>query len=329
MAEVIGLGEVMVRLTPPGALRLEQTVSLDLDVGGAELNTLVGLRGLGVTTAWLSKLPDNPLGRTIATRARAAGVDTSHVIWTPEGRVGLYFLEQGAAPRAGQILYDRRDSAMSTIGPEEIDPAVFAGARVFHVSGITPALSPRCLDATFAAIAAARDAGCLVSFDPNYRARLWSLDAAGAVYRRILPQVDVLFATRDALRTFFGVAGADDETAARATLAAFANLKAVALTSREQAHAFRGTIGALVVSDGQTYRARDYDLEIVDRLGAGDAFAAGFLWGYLRDDPARGVAYGQALSALQHTIPGDFPRFTLEEVRELAEAGGGTMRLRR
>ncbi len=330
MAEVLGLGEVMIRLTPPGALRLEQATTLDLDVGGAELNTLVGLSHLGVATAWLSKLPDTPLGRLIASRARAAGVDTGPVIWTPEGRAGLYFIEQGAAPRAGQVLYDRRDSAMSTLGPEEIDPAPFAGARLFHVSGITPALGDRCRAATFAALEAARAAGCAVSFDPNYRSRLWSLDAARAVYAQILPQVDILFATREALDTFFGVGGADDEAAARAALAAFPGLKAVALTSREQAHAFRGTIGALAATRDQTYRARPYDLEIIDRLGAGDAFAAGFLWGFLRDDPARGVAYGQALAALQHTIPGDFPHFTLAEVAELAEATGpGAMRLRR
>ncbi len=196
---------------------------------------------------------------------------------------------------------------MSTLGPEEIDPAPFAGARLFHVSGITPALGDRCRAATFAALEAARAAGCAVSFDPNYRSRLWSLDAARAVYAQILPQVDILFATREALDTFFGVGGADDEAAARAALAAFPGLKAVALTSREQAHAFRGTIGALAATRDQTYRARPYDLEIIDRLGAGDAFAAGFLWGFLRDDPARGVAYGQALAALQHTIPGDFP----------------------
>lgn len=330
MAEVLGLGEVMIRLTPPGALRLEQTATLDLDVGGAELNTLVGLSRLGVATAWLSKLPDTPLGRLIASRARAAGVDTGPVIWTPEGRAGLYFVEQGAAPRAGQVLYDRRDSAISTLGPEEIDPARFAGARLFHVSGITPALGDRCREATLAAIGAARAAGCAVSFDPNYRSRLWSLDAARAVYARILPEVDVLFATREALDTFFGVTGADDEAAAQAALAASPNLQAVALTSREQSHAYRGTIGALAATRGRTYHARPYELEIVDRLGAGDAFAAGFLWGFLRDDPARGVAYGQALAALQHTIPGDFPYFTLAEVAELAEASGpGAMRLRR
>lgn len=326
--EVIGLGEVMIRLTPPGAARLEQAAMLEVDVGGAELNTLVGLSRLGVGTAWLSKLPEGPLGRLIAARARAEGVGTGALIWTAGGRVGLYFIEGGAAPRAGQVIYDRRDSAMSTLGADEIDPAVFTGARLFHVSGITPALSPSCLEATLAAIDAARAAGAAVSFDPNYRARLWSIEDARAAYARILPGVDILFATGEALRTFFDIDERDDEAAAGAALARF-DLRAVALTSREQAYAFRGTIGALAVAGGRTYHARTYELEIVDRLGGGDAFAAGFLHGYLAGDIERGVAWGQALAALQHTIPGDFPLFTRGEVEELLAAGGGTMRLRR
>jgi 2-dehydro-3-deoxygluconokinase len=329
MAEVVALGEAMIRLTPPGATRLEQARTLDLDVGGAELNALVGLSRLGVGTAWLSKLPDNPLGRSIAARARAEGVDVGPVIWTAAGRAGLYFVEAGAAPRAGQVIYDRRDSAMSRLRADELDPARFAGARVFHVSGITPALGPGCLEATLAAVALARAAGCAVSFDPNYRARLWSVGEARAAYARLIPAVDILFATREALATFFAIDEPDDEAAARAALGRL-GLRAVALTSRDQAHAFRGTIGALAAAGGQVYRARDYDLEIVDRLGAGDAFAAGFLHGFLHDDPERGVAWGQALAALQHTIPGDFPLFTRAEVEELvASGGGGTLRLRR
>ena len=191
MADVLALGEAMVRLTPPDSLRLEQTVTLNVDVGGAELNVLVGLSRLGVGTAWLSKLPDNALGHLIAGRARAAGVDTSPVRWTAEGRAGLYFLELSAAPRPSQILYDRRNSEMTTLTPEEIDPATFAGARRFHVSGITPALSLSCLDATLAALTVARNAGCAVSFDPNYRARLWTVEEARAAYARILPGVDI------------------------------------------------------------------------------------------------------------------------------------------
>ena len=329
MADVLALGEAMVRLTPPDSLRLEQTVTLNVDVGGAELNVLVGLSRLGVGTAWLSKLPDNALGHLIASRARAAGVDTSPVRWTAEGRAGLYFLELSAAPRPSQILYDRRNSAMTTLTPEEIDPAAFAGARLFHVSGITPALSPSCLDATLAALTVARNAGCAVSFDPNYRARLWTVEEARAAYARILPGVDILFASREALRAFFDVEAASEEEAALAAADRY-NLRAVALTAREQARAWHGTLGALAVAGGRVYRGRDYEVEIVDRLGGGDAFAAGFLYGYLAGDVERGVAYGGAMAALQHTIPGDFPFVTRAEVEDLLAAEGDTaMRLRR
>ncbi len=328
MAEVVGLGEAMIRLTPPGGARLEQAATLGVDVGGAELNTLVGLSRLGVGAAWLSKLPEGPLGRLIAARARAEGVDIGPVIWTAGSRAGLYFVEEGAAPRAGQVLYDRRDSAMNGLRPDEIDPGVFAGARLFHVSGITPALSDNCLEATLAALAAARAAGCAVSFDPNFRARLWSVEAARAAYARILPAVDILFATRDALLLFFDIDAPDDEAAGHAAIDRL-GLQAVALTWRDQARARHGRIGALAVADGRTYPGRPYEVEIVDRLGAGDAFAAGFLKGFLQGDIARGVAWGQALAALQHTVNGDFPPFTPAEVEEVAAQGGGGSMLRR
>src|SRR5437763_5202215 len=268
MADVLSLGEAMVRLTPPDSLRLEQTVTLNVDVGGAELNVLVGLSRLGLNTAWLSKLPDNALGHLIAGRARAAGVDTSPVRWTAEGRAGLYFLELSAAPRPSQILYDRRNSAMTTLTPEEIDPATFAGARLFHVSGITPALSPSCLDATLAALTVARNAGCAVSFDPNYRARLWTVEEARAAYARILPGVDILFASREALRAFFDVEAAGEEEAALAAAERY-NLRAVALTAREQARAWHGTLGALAVAGSRDYRGSDNEVQLDALHGAG------------------------------------------------------------
>src|SRR5580700_10304715 len=138
--DVITFGEAMIRLSPPNFLRLEQAHSLDLRVGGAELNTAVGLARLGRSAAWVSRLTNNPLGRLIANRAREAGVSTEHVVWTDDDRVGVYFLEFGAAPRASSVLYDRKDAAISHIRPDMVPwPSVFQGARWFHVTGITPA----------------------------------------------------------------------------------------------------------------------------------------------------------------------------------------------
>ena len=142
MSDVVTFGEAMVRLSPPNFRRLEQTNTLDVLVGGAELNTAVGLARLGHSTSWVSRLTDNPLGRLVANRAREAGVSTEHVLWTNEDRVGIYFLEFGAAPRASSVLYDRKGAAIAAIRPGMVDWAkVFAGARWFHVTGITPALS--------------------------------------------------------------------------------------------------------------------------------------------------------------------------------------------
>src|SRR6202521_521361 len=178
--EIITFGEAMIRLSPPNFRRLEQASSLDLLVGGAELNTAVGLARLGRKTAWVSRLTDNALGRLIANRAREAGVSTDHVVWTKDDRVGVYFLEFGAAPRASSVLYDRRGAAIAGVRPGMIDwMKVFAGARWVHVTGITPALSMSAAETTREALQAARGAGVRTSIDLNYRAKLWSQADAG------------------------------------------------------------------------------------------------------------------------------------------------------
>src|SRR5271154_1201145 len=169
----------MIRLSPPNFRRLEQAHTLDVQVGGAELNTAVALARLGRSTAWVSRLTDNPLGRLIANHAREAGVSSEHVVWTQEDRVGLYFLEFGAAPRASSVLYDRKGAAIATIKPGAVAwPTVFEGARWFHVTGITPGLSSAAAAVTREALQAARAAGVKTSMDLNYRAKLWTPEQA-------------------------------------------------------------------------------------------------------------------------------------------------------
>src|SRR5438105_2748951 len=172
--DVITFGEAMVRLSPPNFRRLEQARNLEVFVGGAELNTAVGLARLGRSVAWVSRLTQNPLGRLISNHAREAGVATDPIVWTNEDRVGVYFLEFGAAPRASSVLYDRKDSAIANMRPGMVDwPALFAGARWFHVTGITPALSATAAQVTREALQAARAARVQTSIDLNYRAKLW------------------------------------------------------------------------------------------------------------------------------------------------------------
>src|SRR3954447_6268309 len=198
MPDVITFGEAMIRLAPPNFRRLEQATSLDLQVGGAELNTAVGLARLGRSSAWVSRLTDNPLGRLIANRAREAGVDTRFVQFTKEDRVGLYFLEFGAAPRGSSVLYDRKDAAIAEVKPGTIKWAeVFSGAKWFHVTGITPALSATAAETTREALQAARSAGVRISIDLNYRNKLWSPADAGRWMREFMQLCDVLITTEE------------------------------------------------------------------------------------------------------------------------------------
>ncbi|MDP9368970.1 MAG: sugar kinase [Chloroflexota bacterium] len=321
---VVAFGEAMLRLTPPGHDRLERASRLDVTVGGAELNTAVALRCLGIEAAWVSVLPETPLGRMIDRQARAAGVDTSPVRWVPEadGRTGLYFLEEGVDPRPSAITYDRAGSAMARVQPGTFDwPALLQGAVALHLSGITPAVSEGCRAEAFAAVRAANAAGVPVAFDLNYRSKLWTEAEARACFVELVPLVDVLFAGRGNLRTFFGIEGNHAETlrAARERL----GVATVAMTRKKN----RGSRGIKLTSlamgpSSEVATTPWRETEIVDRLGGGDAYAAGFLAGWLEDpeDLARACALGTAASALKHTMPGDFLAATRAEIEAVVAA---------
>src|SRR5215813_1495541 len=194
--DVVAFGEAMIRLAPPGFRRLEQAQTLDVQVGGAELNTAVAIARLGRSAAWVSRLTRNPLGRVIANRARDAGVSTDHVVWTDDDRVGVYFLEFGAAPRASSVLYDRKGAAIANIRPGMVPwSQVFDKARWFHVTGITPALSHSAAETTREALQAARIAGLRTSIDLNHRVKLWSNAEAGKWMTGFMEYCDVLITT--------------------------------------------------------------------------------------------------------------------------------------
>ena len=320
--DVVTFGEAMVRLSPPGFRRLEQARSLDVQVGGAELNTAVGLARLGRRAAWVSRLTDNPLGRLIANHAREAGVATDHVVWTNDDRVGVYFLECGAAPRASSVLYDRKGAAIAQVQPGMIAwPAVFAGARWFHVTGITPGLSAAAAAVTREALQAGRAAGIQTSVDLNYRVKLWTPQQAGAVMAELMPLTDVLITTEEDIERVFGIKGTDFADAAAQTAKRF-GLKIVAITLRENPLVWKNTWTAIAYQAGEVLRARTYEVEIVDRLGAGDSFAAGLIHGLLDGDLQTALDFGVATSALKHTVPGDFAWVTRDEVEALLKGPG-------
>jgi 2-dehydro-3-deoxygluconokinase len=270
----------------------------------------------------VSRLTDNPLGRLIANRAREAGVSTEHMLWTPDDRVGVYFLEFGAAPRASSVLYDRKGSAIAAIRPGMVPwSKVFAGVRWFHVTGITPALSGSAAEATREAMQAARAAGVQTSMDLNYRVKLWSQAEAGRCMSELMQFCDVLITTEEDIERVFGIRGKDHEDAAAQVARRFP-LRAVAITLRENPLVWKNHWTAIAYQDDRIWRTRTYEVEIVDRLGAGDSFAAGFIHGLLDGDLQKALDFGVAASAIKHSIPGDFAWIIRDEVEALLKGPG-------
>jgi 2-dehydro-3-deoxygluconokinase len=311
----------MIRLSPPGLQRLEQANTFDLWIAGAELNVAVALARLGAPVEWVSRLPDNPLGRRVVAHARANGVATSAIQWTPQGRLGLMFVEVGQRPRPSANLYDRAGSAFAGLDAEAFDwPALLEGAGAFHTSGITPALSPACRRATEDALRAASAAGCHTSFDLNYRARLIAPDDARATVEALAPHIDTLIASAGEVEAVFGRRGEPGDVAA--AVRAELGVPRVVVSSRlDVGHDAQARRSAC--ADGEVVQLDSAAFRTVDPLGGGDAFSAGFLSGLLADGPRRGLAVGGAIAALKQSIPGDFAIVDMDEVELLANGGAG------
>lgn len=318
--DVVTLGETMLRLTPPALRRIEQTQTFDLEIGGSESNTSVGLARMGLKVAWVSRLTDNALGRYIARGVAAHGVDVSQVVWTREHRVGVYFLEEGRPPRPSRVIYDRADSAFSHMTPADLPLSVFApgGARLLHVTGITPALGPTTAETAWVAVDRAKQAGWQVSLDLNYRSQLWSPAEASAGLARFVAAADIVFAPLNDAQTIFGLSGSPE-----AVLAAMRerNPRAVMVMTL-------GASGSLAHAPGMDAPVRQATYEAVEvgRVGGGDAFSAGFLYGWLSADGTeprlpRALRYGAAVAALKYTVLGDLPLVDAAEVHQLAETG--------
>jgi 2-dehydro-3-deoxygluconokinase len=308
--DIITMGETMLRFTPPDLLRMEQAREFEAHIGGSESNVAIGLARLGLKIAWVSRLTNNPLGQIIANGIRAQGVDTSHVVWTEKDRVGLYFYETGYAPRGGKVVYDRANSAMSKMQVSDLPRDLFqAGeAKLLHLSGITLAIGESAAAANYEAAKLAKEAGFLLSFDVNYRALLASGEKWVAASHPLASMADIIFLPlRDAV-SLYGT-----KNVAEAALEAMKGRYPQA-----QIVLTLGADGAISEEAGTIIKQAAYAGSEHGRLGRGDAFVAGFLYGKLSYGTAKdALAWGTAAAAYKSSITGDLPLLVKEDLARL------------
>jgi 2-dehydro-3-deoxygluconokinase len=303
--DVLAFGEALLRLQPEGDGRIEDAVRFLAHPGGAELNTCFALAGLGLRTAWFSLLPEGPLGRRVLRHARGGGVDVS-LVRTAPGRLGTYWVEYGRAPRSIEVLYDRRDSTVCHVRREDAPWEALRSCHLFFVTGITAALSAETRDLALEMAEAARAAGARVATDLNYRARLWTAEEAGPVLERLARAADIVISTEEDLRTLYGWKG-DPEEVAREASDRF-RCRTMVLT--------RGGEGGLSLEGGRVRRCAAFPSSPIDRVGAGDAFTAGYLYATLAGRE-EALDFGLAMAALKHSIPGDTMATSLPEVERI------------
>jgi 2-dehydro-3-deoxygluconokinase len=313
MHDLVTLGEVLVRLSVPSPARVETARQLDVQIGGAEANVAAAMARLGARTAWISALPGNPWGERVRRELAAHGIDCGAVRMTDGARMGVYFLEYGVPPRPIRVLYDRRDSAFARMQPDDVDWSLVRAARLVHLTGITPALG----SASRRIVERAATEAAELSFDMNYRAALWSPEDARAYVLGVLPRVRYLFIGAEEARLVLGLDGPPASV-----------LEALArLAPRATVTLMQGADGCTVLDAGQVLRPpRRYEVQVVDPIGAGDAYVAVFLWEVLRNGPVlEAIDIGQAVAALKCSTWGDIALISARDVEEV-RAGGPSVR---
>ena len=339
---VITFGEIMLRLKSLGLERLLQSPALEATFGGGEANVAVSLANFGMDAAFVTVLPDNDIGQACVGELRRFGVDTS-LIRTGPGRMGIYYMETGSNQRASKVIYDREYAAVAIAQPGCIDwDAVLSGAGWFHISGITPALSATAAELSLEAVKAARRLGVKVSIDLNYRKKLWKYGkSAQEVMSELTRYADVLVANEEDVQKSLGISNDADVTSgsldreayaylAKKVLAAYPNVQKIAITLRESHSADRNGWAACLYNGEEFLVSRRYDIDdITDRVGGGDSFAAGLIYGLdAYKDDHQALEFAVAASCLKHSIPGDFNRVSVSEVETLM-GGDGSGRVQR
>lgn len=339
MAKVITFGEIMLRLSTPGYLRFSQAKQFEATFGGGEANVAVSLANFGIDTEFVTRFPDNDIARSCIRDLHSYGVGTKHCVFGGE-RLGIYFLETGTVARPSKVVYDRAYSSISTIQPGMIDwEKVFEGADWFHWTGITPAISQSAADVCLEAVKAANRLGIFVSCDLNYRKNLWKYGKTAAeVMPALVEGCDLILGNEEDAEKEFGIKpegfnaeqtdGAIDqsrfESVCRQLMARFPRCKKVAITLRGSINANHNTWGGVIFNGEKLFQSRRYDItHIVDRVGGGDSFMGGLIYGLLTyKDDQQAIDFAAAASALKHTIFGDFNQVSVKEVENLMKGNG-------
>ena len=339
---IVTFGEIMLRLKSPGFERLFQSPILEATFGGGEANVAVSLASFGLNSAYATVLPKNEIGEACIANLRSFGVDTSLIV-TGKGRMGVYYLENGANQRGSKVVYDRDASAIALAKPGEIDwKKTFVGATWFHITGITPAISATAAELSMESVKTAKEMGLTVSCDFNYRGKLWKYGkTAPEVMTDLVKYTDIGIANEEDCQKSLGIkADVDVESGeldvakykalTRKVMEAFSNLKAMAITLRESKSADHNGWSACLNDGGKFYLSRKYEInDIVDRVGGGDAFSAGLIYGLLNYESKQdALEFAVAASCLKHSIGGDFNRVSVSEVTALM-GGGGSGRVQR
>ncbi len=348
--DLLALGECMIRLSPPGHQRIELTPVFEAYAGGGEYNVAYALARYGMRTAWVSRLVDNPLGAFIKNHAQASGMNVSEVVWVPydgvgrADRIGLNFTEVGIGVRPSVSMYDRGHSAVSHMKPGEVDwKRIFNQRKVrwFHTGGIFTALSESCVAVVEEAMRAAHEAGTIVSYDLNFRSKLWSSKRAIEVTNKLVPYIDVLIGNEEDFQKVLGfeVEGTDESLKSlpiegykrmvEKVVKTYPQISAVGTTLREVVSGLVNNWSAIMYYNGQFYESRRYEnLEIEDRVGGGDGFCSGFVYGLLHNMPPQEcVEMGAAHGALLQSTRGDTSMVTMEEIKHVM--AGGSARIKR
>ena len=304
--DVSGIGEIMLRLSVPTGSKLEYAKSLDVHPGGAEGNVLCALGALGRKSIWVGGLPNNPLGKLVENHLRQSHVDTSEIVWG-EGRIGTFYIEFAGPPRSTNVCYDRANSCAANLSSEDVNWDVVLDTRLLHQTGITPALSKNCLELTKVGILKAKERGVATSFDVNYRQKLWTESEASRTIRDIAQGVDLFFCGQGDAKKLFGIEGAPEKIVS--DVLSFSQSKWAVVTLADE---------GVIATDGKVFiNAPARPVQIVDRIGAGDALAAGVIHGFLDGDMQKGLNYGTALAGICLSLNGDRVVTTVSEVEEI------------